>query len=72
MAQEIKVVYKNSDKSVVDFINIEGGLDTSVLIEPVLEADGKKVASQVLSFNDDVIITNDMITVSSEGIATKV
>jgi hypothetical protein len=72
MAQEIKVVYENSDKSVVDFINIEGGLDTSVLIEPVLEADGKKVASQVLSFNDDVIITNDMLTVSSEGIATKV
>lgn len=72
MAQEIKVVYKESDKSVVDFINIAGGLDTSVVIEPVLEADGKKVASQVLSFDDSITITNDKLTVNAEGVASKV
>lgn len=72
MAQEIKVVYKESDKSVVDFINITGGLDTSVVIEPILEADGKKVASQVLSFDDSITITNDKLTVSAEGVASKV
>ena len=72
MAQEIKVVYKESDKSVVDFINIAGGLDTSAMIEPVLEADGMKVASQVLSFDDSITITNNKLTVNAEGVASKV
>ncbi len=71
MAQNIKVVYKNSDKSVVDFINITEGLDTSVTIEPVLEADGMKVASQVLSFDDSVTIDKSMMTVDSSGVASK-
>ena len=72
MTQEIKVVYKDSDKSIVDLINLAGGLDTSVLIEPVLEAKGSKVASQVLTFADDVTLTNDMVTVSASGVASKV
>tara|TARA_R110000744_G_C19263643_1_gene551645 strand:- start:272 stop:490 length:219 start_codon:yes stop_codon:yes gene_type:complete len=72
MTQEIKVVYKDSDKSVVDFINLAGGLDTSVTIEPVLEANGSKVAPQVLTFADDVTLTNDMVTVSASGVASKV
>ena len=72
MTQEIKVVYKNSDKSVVDLINLAGGLDTSAMIEPVLEANGSKVAPQVLTFADDVTLTNDMVTVSASGVASKV
>ena len=72
MTQEIKVVYKDSDKSVVDFINLAGGLDTSAMIEPVLEANGSKVASQVLTFADDITLTNDMVTVSASGVASKV
>ena len=72
MAQEIKVVYKNTDKSVVDFINTTGGLDTSVEIEPTLAKNGMSVASEILSFADDITITNDMFSVSSSGVATKV
>lgn len=72
MAQQIKVIYKDSDKSVVDFINIEGGLDTTVVIEPTLSSNGMSVASEILSFADDINLTNDMVAVSSSGVATKV
>lgn len=70
MTQEVRVVYKDSDKSIVGFIGAE--IDQSVEIEPTLAKDGKKVASQVLSFADDVNITKAMVTVSSSGVASKV
>ena len=70
MAQEIKVAYRDSDKSIRGIIGAE--LDTAVEIEPTLALDGVLVADQILSFDDDVTVTNDMVTVSSEGIATKV
>ena len=70
MAQEIKVAYRDSDKSIRGIIGAE--LDTTVEIEPILALDGVLVAAQILSFDDDVTVTNDMVTVSSEGIATKV
>tara|TARA_Y100000004_G_C8830114_1_gene375765 strand:- start:136 stop:348 length:213 start_codon:yes stop_codon:yes gene_type:complete len=70
MTQEVKVAYKDSDKSVVGFIGAE--VDTSIEIEPTLAKDGKKVASEVLSFADDVNITKAMVTVSSSGVASKV
>ena len=70
MAQEVRVVYKDSDKSVVGFIGAE--IDQSVEIEPTLAKDGKKVAKKKLSFADSVTITKDMVTVSGSGVASKV
>ena len=70
MSQEIRVVYKDSDKSIVGFIGAE--IDQSVEIEPTLAKDGKKVAKKVLSFANDVTLTNAMVAVSASGVASKV
>jgi hypothetical protein len=69
MAQEIRVVYKDSDKSVVGFIDANITYENE--IQPTLEKDGVKVASEVISFADDVVITNDLLSVNSEGVASK-
>jgi|TARA_R100001015_G_C4599100_1_gene154166 hypothetical protein len=69
MAQEIRVVYKDSDKTVVDFI--DAAITYENEIKPVLEADGFKVAPEVLSFDDGVTINNSMMTVNSSGVASK-
>tara|TARA_R110002096_G_scaffold132733_1_gene283105 strand:- start:25 stop:237 length:213 start_codon:yes stop_codon:yes gene_type:complete len=69
MAQEIKVAYNDGDKAVVGIIGAE--IDTSVEIEPALAKKGVSVASEILSFEDDVTITNDMVNVSADGVATK-
>jgi len=68
MAQEIRVVYKDSDKTVVGFIDAVITYENE--IKPVLEADGFKVAPKVLSFDDGVEITNDKLKVSAKGVAT--
>jgi len=69
MAQEIKVLYLDSDKSVAGFVGAE--LDTSVEIEPTMQENGISVAPQVLSFDDDVNITYDLISVDENGVASK-
>ena len=69
MTQEIRVVYKDSDKSVVGFIGAEITYENK--IQPALEKDGVKVASEVISFADDIVITNNLLSVNSEGIASK-
>tara|TARA_X000000950_G_scaffold282142_1_gene380285 strand:- start:34 stop:255 length:222 start_codon:yes stop_codon:yes gene_type:complete len=68
MAQEIRVVYKDSDKSVVGFIDSEITYENE--IQPTLEKDGLKVATEILSFEDDVVIINDLLFVNSEGVAS--
>ena len=69
MAQQIRVVYKDSDKTVVDFIDAVIAYENET--KPVLEADGFKVAPEVLSFDDGVTITNDKLKVSAGGVASK-
>ena len=69
MSQEIKVLYADEDKSVKGFVGAE--LDTSVEIEPTMAANGISVASQILSFDDDVNITNDLLVVDENGVASK-
>ena len=61
MTQEIRVVYKDSDKSVVGFIGAEITYENK--IQPALEKDGVKVASEVISFADDIVITNNLLSV---------
>ena len=46
-------------------------LDTSVEIEPTMQENGISVAPQVLSFDDDVNITYDLISVDENGVASK-
>jgi hypothetical protein len=67
--QEIKVLYLDSDKSVVGTVGAE--LDTSVEIEPTMAKSGISVASQVLSFDEDIEITLDLISVDENGVASK-
>ncbi len=69
MTQEIKALYSDSDKSVVGFVGAE--LDTSLEIEPTMAENGISVASQVLSFDDDIEITLDLISVDENGVASK-
>jgi hypothetical protein len=69
MAQEIKALYSDSDKSVVGIVGAE--LDMSVEIEPTMAKNGISVASQILSFDDDVNITYDLISVDENGVASK-
>lgn len=69
MTQQIRVVYKESNKKVVGFI--DAVITYKNVIEPILEADGMKVASQVLSFDDSVTIDKSMMTVDSSGVASK-
>lgn len=69
MAQEIKVLYAEEDKSVKGFVGAE--IDTSVEIEPTMAKSGISVASQILSFDDDVNITYDLLVVDENGVASK-
>ena len=69
MTQQIRVVYKESNKKVVGFI--DAVITYKNVIEPILEADGMKVASKVLSFDDSVTIDKSMMTVDSSGVASK-
>lgn len=66
MTQEIRVAYKNIDKSVVGFIDAEITYEEE--IKPTLEKDGIFITEETLIFEDGVEITNDMLEVSSEGI----
>jgi|TARA_E500000318_G_scaffold1571_2_gene2040 hypothetical protein len=68
MAQQIRVIYKDSDKSVIGFI--ESIITYEDEIQPAIEKDGMKVAPEILSFEDDVVITNDLLSVNSEGVAS--
>tara|TARA_B110000285_G_scaffold98677_1_gene112519 strand:- start:224 stop:430 length:207 start_codon:yes stop_codon:yes gene_type:complete len=68
MTQELRVVYKDSDKSIVGFL----GADLDYEDHESRCLDGVKVASQILEFPDDVIVMPDMITVNSYGVPQKV
>lgn len=68
MTQELRVVYKDSDKSIVGFL----GADLDYEDHESRCLNGVKVASQILEFPDDVIVMPDMVSITSDGIATKV
>tara|TARA_B110000858_G_C17427617_1_gene303986 strand:- start:34 stop:243 length:210 start_codon:yes stop_codon:yes gene_type:complete len=69
MTQEFRVVYKDSDKSIVSL------LDSDLDYEDHESrcADGVKVASQILTWDDDnyLVMPTD-VQVSPEGLASKV
>lgn len=67
MAQELRVVYKDSDKSIIGFL----GADLDYEDHEARSPEGIKVASEILQFPDEDIVYPEMVTVSSEGIATK-
>lgn len=68
MTQEIRVVYKDSDKSIVGFIGSEITYENEM--QPTLAKDGVKIAPEILSFEDDVVITKSLLFVNSEGVAS--
>ena len=68
MTQELKVVYKDSDKSIIGFL----GADLNAEEHEAMSTEGIKVSSEVLSFDDDVIVMPEMAQVSADGVASKV
>jgi len=57
-----------SDKFIVSFL----GADLDYEDHESRCLDGVKVAPQILEFPDDVIVMPEMVSITSEGIATKV
>jgi len=68
MAQELRVVYRDSDKSIIGFLGAD--LDHEDHEDRSLE--GIKVASHVLEFADEDIVYPEMVSIDSNGNATKV
>ena len=68
MAQELKVVYKDSDKSIIGFL----GADLDAEEHEAISAEGVKVSSEILSFDDNIIVIPEMAQVNAEGVASKV
>ena len=68
MTQQLRVVYKDSDKSIIGFL----GADLNAEEHEAISSEGIKVSSEVLSFDDDEIVMPEMAQVSAEGIASKV
>lgn len=68
MTQELRVVYNDSDKSIVGFLSA----DLDYEDHESRSVDGVKVALQILEFPDDVIVMPEMVSINSDGIATKV
>lgn len=68
MTQELRVVYKDSDKSIIGFL----GADLNHEDHESRCLDGVKVAPQILEFPDDVIVMPEMVSITSDGVANKV
>ena len=68
MTQELRVVYKDSDKSIIGLL----GADLDHEDQESRAVDGVKVAPQILEFPDDVIVMPEMVSITSDGVATKV
>jgi|TARA_B110000908_G_scaffold966_1_gene1191 hypothetical protein len=68
MTQELRVVYKDSDKSIIGLL----GADLDHGDHESRSVDGVKVAPQILEFPDDVIVMPEMVSITSDGVATKV
>jgi hypothetical protein len=69
MAQEIRVAYRDADKSIQGFIGAK--IEYEVIIGPKLAEDGVLIAPNILSFNDDYTITNADLSVNSSGVAVR-
>ena len=69
MAQNLRVVYNDSDKTIIGFLGDDLDKDEHEANSP----DGVKVTDNVLTFDDDdEIITLDKAIVNSDGVASKV
>ena len=69
MAQKLRVVYNDSDKTIIGFLGDDLDKETHEANSP----DGVKVTDNVLTFDDDdEIITLDKAIVNSDGVASKV
>ena len=69
MAQKLRVVYNDSDKTIIGFLADDLSKETHEANSP----DGVKVTDNVLTFDDDdEIITLDKAIVNSDGLASKV
>ena len=67
MAQELKVVYKDSDKSIIGFL----AADLNAENHEAISSEGVKVSSEILSFDDSIIVMPEMAQVNAEGVASK-
>lgn len=69
MAQKFRVVYNDSDKTIIGFLSDDLNKETHEANSP----DGVKVTDNILTFDDDdEIITLDKAVVNSDGEALKV
>ena len=69
MAQKLRVVYNDSDKTIIGFLGDDLSKETHEANSP----DGVKVTDNILTFDDDdEIITLDKAVVNSDGEALKV
>ena len=69
MAQKLRVVYNDSDKTIIGFLGDDLDKDEHETNSP----DGVKVTDNILTFDDDnEIITLDKVIVNSNGEAEKV
>ena len=69
MAQKLRVVYNDSDKTIIGFLGDDLDKDEHEANSP----DGVKVTDNILIFDDDdEIITLDRVKVSETGQAEKV
>jgi len=69
MAQNLRVVYNDSDKTIIGFLGDDLNKDEHEANSP----DGVKVTDNILTFDDDdEIITLDKVIVNSDGVASKV
>ena len=69
MAQKLRVVYNDSDKTIIGFLGDDLDKDEHEANSP----DGVKVTDNILTFDDDnEIITLDKVIVNSNGEAEKV
>jgi len=69
MAQKLRVVYNDSDKTIIGLL----GDDLDKNEHEANSPDGIKVTDNILTFDDDdEIITLDKVIVNSDGVASKV
>lgn len=69
MAQKLRVVYNESDKTIIGFLGDDLDKDEHEANSP----DGVKVTDNILTFdNDDALIMLDEVIINSNGEAEKV
>ena len=67
MTQKLRVVYNDSDKTIIGFLLEEFDYKDHEARSP----EGVKVTRNYLEFDDDVIVYPENVSVNNEGVAVK-